>query len=191
MRFVYNTAVSVNGFIADEDNSLAWLFAVENDSPDHERFLRGIGVQVMGATTYEWILNDQDVMEHPERWRAMHGELPTFVFTGRQRPLPPGADIRFVSGPVASSLPAIRAAAGDRDVWVVGGGDLAGQFADAGALDEIRLSVAPATLTGGAPLFPRTIGPGRLDLSSVERVGRFACLTYTLVPGGSFDPGVS
>ena len=48
-------------------------------------------------------------------------------------------------------------AAGDRNVWIVGGGDLAGQFADAGLLDEVIVSIAPVTLGGGAPLLPRRI----------------------------------
>jgi dihydrofolate reductase len=47
-------------------------------------------------------------------------------------------------------------AAGGRNVWIVGGGDLAGQFADAGLLDEVIVSIAPVTLGGGcaAPAAP-------------------------------------
>lgn len=66
-----------------------------------------------------------------------HGDRPTFVFTTRDLPAPAGADIRFVRGSVAEVFPEIRAAAGDGDIWIVGGGDLAGQFSDAGALDEV------------------------------------------------------
>lgn len=65
---------------------------------------------------------------------------PTFVFTSRELAVPQGADVRLVSGDVASSLPKIVEAAGDRDVWIVGGGDLAGQFYDTGALDEVQLT---------------------------------------------------
>ena len=67
---------------------------------------------------------------------------------------------------------------------VVGGGDLAGQFLDAGALDQVQLSVAPAALTGGAPVLPRTLGPDRLHLRDVERYGQFAHLTYDVRPAG-------
>ena len=107
-------------------------------------------VLVEGSTTYEWIPAEEDILDHPEKWRGFHGDRPTFVFTTRSLTTPEGADVRFVSGPVAVALPAIQAA-GDGDVWVVGSGDLAGQFLDAGALDEIALSVAPVFLTGGAP----------------------------------------
>ena len=107
-----------------------------------------------------------------------------FVFTSRDLPAPAGADIRFISGPVAEALPTIRAAAGDGDIWVVGGGDLAGQFLDAGALDEVRLSVAPVALTGGAPLLPRRVESDRLRLKSATAVGQFARLVYEVTPNG-------
>jgi dihydrofolate reductase len=99
----------------------------------------------------------------------------------------PGADIRFRSGAVSQVWPEIAAAAGDRDVWIVGGGDLAGQFADAGLLDEIRLSVAPATLGTGKPLLPRVLGPERLTLVDAKRAGQFVELIYSV--GRPVEPG--
>ena len=97
-------------------------------------------------------------------------------------PSPRGRTLRFIRGPVAQALPAIREAAGGRDIWVVGGGDLAGQFADAGALDRIELTVAPVALAAGAPLLPRRLEAARVSLIDVERYGQFAHLTYGSVP---------
>ncbi len=180
-RIVFDTATSINGWIADEDISLAWLFAVDGgDHPDDGLFPSGASVLVEGSTTYEWILAEQDLLANPEKWHDFHGDKPTFVFTTRELPVPDGADVRFVSGAVAEALPAIREAAGDGDIWVVGGGDLAGQFFDAGALDEIALSVAPVALTGGAPLFPRRVESDRLRLVSATAVGQFARLIYAV-----------
>ena len=185
-RIVFDTATSMNGWIADEDNSLAWLFAVENgQNPDEGLFPIGASVMVEGSTTYEWVLAESDILAHPERWQEFHGGRPTFVFTTRDLPVPEGADIRFVRGSVADALPAIREAAGDGDIWIVGGGDLAGQFLDAGALDEIALSVAPVALTGGAPLLPRRVESDRLRLVSVSSVGPVARLGYEVLPPDS------
>jgi len=185
MRVIYNTATTLNGYIADEENSLAWLFAVESASmPDHAAFLEPVTVLVMGSTTYEWVLREEDLLAHPEKWPDYFGRRPQFVFTTRDLPVPEGADVRFVRGPVADALPAIRRAAGDGDAWVVGGGDLAGQLLDAGALDEVQLSVAPAALTGGAPVLPRRIGPDRLHLRSAERFDQFVHLVYDVRPAG-------
>lgn len=185
-RIIFDTATSINGWIADEDNSLAWLFAVDGgDHPDDELVPEAATVLVEGSTTYEWILAQEDILAHPEKWRAFHGEKTTFVFTSRTLPVPDGADVRFLSGSVADALPEIREAAGDGDVWVVGGGDLAGQFLDARALDQIALSVAPVALTGGAPVLPRRVESDRLRLVSATAVGPFARLVYAVDDGAS------
>ncbi len=89
-----------------------------------------------------------------------------------------GDNIRFMSGGVREHHATIADSAGDRDVWVVGGGDLAGQFADVGLLDQVMLAIAPVTMGAGRPLFPR-----RHDLKLVElgRNGDFAVATYDVV----------
>jgi dihydrofolate reductase len=187
-RTIFYTATTLNGFIADDADSLEWLFAVpggEGGDSDFQGFLSGIGVLVQGSSTYEWVLRQEDLIDHPEKWPAYYGSRPTFVFTGRELPSVEGADIRFVRGEVSGAWPAIREAAGERDVWIVGGGDLAGQFADAGLLDELRVSVAPATLTSGKPLLPRDLGADRLTLTHVRRAGAFAELTYAVTGGRS------
>lgn len=74
----------------------------------------------------------------------------------------------------------MQAAAGGKNLWVVGGGDLAGQFYDAGLLDELILGVGSATLGRGKPLFPhpvlrlvsaRQIGEGMVELRYEVRKG--------------------
>lgn len=182
-RVIFYTATTLNGFIADDRHSLDWLFATpggEGGDEDFQAFLSGIGVLVQGSSTYEWVVEHDDLVAHPEKWPAYYGARPTYVFTTRDLPRVPEADVRFVSGDVVDAWDAIRDAAGERDIWVVGGGDLAGQFADAGLLDEIRVSVAPATLPSGIPLLPRALGADVLHLESVRQAGQFAELTYAL-----------
>ena len=182
-RIIFDTATTINGWIADTNNSLAWLFAVAGgDHPDEGLFPDNVTVQVEGSTTYEWILAESDILNNPDKWQEFHGNRPTFVFTTREHPVPEGADIRFVRGHVADALPAIREAGGDGNIWVVGGGDLAGQFFDAGALDRIAISIAPVALDGGAPLFPRRVESDRLTLVSAEAVGQFARIIYDVRP---------
>jgi dihydrofolate reductase len=185
-RVIFNTAVSFDGYIADERNSLGWLFAVDSaDQPDNADFMDRIGVLVEGSTTYRWVLSETDVLDDPQKWQGYYGDRPTFVFTSRRHPSPAGADIRFVRGRVVDLLPDILAAAGDKDVWVMGGGDLAGQFLDADALDEIELTIAPVSLGSGARLLPRRIESDRLRLVSAERSGQFARVVYSVVHGST------
>ncbi|QNO36714.1 dihydrofolate reductase [Protaetiibacter sp. SSC-01] len=178
-RIRFDTATTIDGYIADEQNSLAWLFAVPG-SDDAERDIAtpDSAVDVMGSTTYEWMLREMDLLAHPEKWTEFFGAKTVYVFTSRELPTPDGADIRFLRGAVADALPTIRETAGDGDVWVIGGGDLAGQFLDAGALDELAVSIAPVTLGAGAPLFPRRLESDRLHLVEATQFGQFVRAVY-------------
>ncbi|GIF51224.1 dihydrofolate reductase [Asanoa ferruginea] len=174
----YYTATSIDGFIADEHNSLDWLFEVTERDDRFGPFLAGVGAFAMGATTYEWVLQQEKLLDEPEKWQQWYGDRPSWVFTHRDLPAIPGADITFVSGDVRPVHEAMTAAAGGRNLWLVGGGELVGTFADAGLLDEIILGVAPATLGGGAPVLPRRLTSSRLTLTAAEQAGPFAYLTY-------------
>lgn len=176
-RTTYYTATTLDGFIADPDDSLAWLLRQPQDESgdgpqNYDAFIARIGALVMGSTTYTWVLAHLE--ETGEQWFYSQ---PTWVMTSRTLPVLDGADVTFASGPVAAVYDDLRAAAGERDLWVVGGGDLAGQFADAGLLDEVIVSVAPVTLGAGRPLLPR-----RLDLRLEETApnGTFVTARYSV-----------
>ena len=170
-RTVYYTATSLDGFIATPDNSLDWLLSRETnaDGPmGYDGFIAGVGAVAMGATTYLW------VREHEPEWTP---ERPTWVFTHRDLPLLPGVDLRLTAGEPARVHADMVAAAAGRDVWIVGGGDLAGQFADRGLLDEVVVSIAPVTLGAGAPLLPRRV---ELAVQEVARNGELVSVRYTV-----------
>ena len=175
----YYTATSLDGFIADEQHSLDWLFRQDQDeagSLNYNEFFARIGAMVMGSTTYEWVLDHES-----GSWPY---QLPTWVMTTRD--LPKAGDVRFARGDVRPVHDEMAAAAGGKDLWVVGGGELAGQFADAGLLDEIIVYLAPVTLGGGAPLLPRTLD---LRLEELARNRAFACARYSVVGGRQHRPG--
>lgn len=181
-KIVYYTASTLNGFLADANHSLEWLFAVDDaGAPDIAAFMETAGVFVEGSSTYEWVLRNENLLAEPAKWQQFYGSKPTYVFTSRSLPVPDGADVRFVSGSVPDVLEEIRAAAGELDIWVVGGGDVAGQFLDCEALDELVITFAPAALTSGAPLLPRNVGAERLKLRSAEQHGEFAVLSYCVL----------
>lgn len=166
-RTQYYCAMSLDGFIAESDDTLRWLMGYEGgyDGPDavpmkgtYDEFYEGVGALVSGSTTYEFVLNE--LSEWP------YAGKPWFVFTSRELPTPrgEGIDVRFVRGRVGELIAEMIDAAGERNLWVVGGGNVASQFADEGLLDEVIATVVPVVLGSGKPLFDRRLpgGPMRL-----------------------------
>jgi dihydrofolate reductase len=168
----FYTASSLDGFLADEQHSLEWLLRQDQDGSgplNYDEFFVRIGAVVMGSSTYEWILRHEE--------GAWPYELPAWVMTSRDLPEVDG-DVRFARGDVRAVHDGMAAAAGGKDLWIVGGGDLAGQFADAGLLDELIVYIAPVTLGGGAPLLPRKLD---LRLEELAQNRAFACARYSVV----------
>jgi dihydrofolate reductase len=171
MKTQYYTATSLDGFIATEDDSLEWLFTLADlGETSYPEFIKDIGALAMGSGTYEWVQRNADavIAEVGSAWPYTQ---PTWVFTSRQLTPVPGADVRFVNAPVREVHAEMRAAAGGKNIWVVGGGDLAGQFHDAGLLDEMIVQVGSVTLGRGKPLFPRRVLSPGMRLTEVRQMG--------------------
>lgn len=161
-RFVYYLAATLDGFIADEDDGLEWLTGYQGEAAMDTRanvqeamrnFGESIGALAMGSATYEWMLR------HASSWP--YGERPTYVFTTRGELEPiAGANLRFVSGDVAPLGDELRESAGERDFWIVGGGELTVDFAEAGLLDQVIVTMVPVVLGAGKPVFGRPLGRG-------------------------------
>ncbi len=179
MKTQYYTATSLDGFIATEDDSLDWLFPLGDvNDTSYPSFIVEVGALAMGSSTYEWMLRHA-LKVQDQMGAAWPYAQPTWIFSSRALPRVPGASLTFVSGDVRPVHEAMRAAAGGRNIWVVGGGDLAGQFYDADLLDEIVVQIGSVTLGAGKPLFPRHLTSPPLRLVSTRQVGTgFAELRY-------------
>jgi len=167
----YYTATSLDGFIATEEDSLEWLFPLAGiGESSFPAFIAEVGALAMGSVTYEWMVRNAEKVA-AETGSAWPYTQPAWIFSNRLLPGIDGADIRFVKGDVRQVHLAMRAAAGRKNIWLVGGGDLAGQFYDAGLLDELIIQIGSATLGQGKPLFPRRVLSPHLRLVSVRQVG--------------------
>jgi dihydrofolate reductase len=102
-----------------------------------------LGAVVGGRWTYE--AADHWGGENP--W-----DRPFFIVTHRPEEEPPGKGFTFVSG-VKEAVEQARAAAGDKDVHVMGGADVIRQALEAGLVDELTIIIAPVVLGGGKRLF--------------------------------------
>jgi dihydrofolate reductase len=105
------------------------------------------------------------------------------VLTSRSLAPVPGADIRFFQGDVAGLREQALAASGGKNVWVVGGGKVAAQFADAGLLDELLLTIVPIILGSGKQLLPISSVTAPLELVGTTPFPEGAVgLRYRLTP---------
>jgi dihydrofolate reductase len=149
MSTVYFTASSLDGYIVDEAESLDWLTsrAVDADGPfGYQAFMESVGALVMGSATYEWVVNN-----HPGDWMY---EQPSWVLTHRPQIIADGHPVQTFAGEVTELHAKLVSAAAGKDVWVVGGGDVAAQFVTAGLIDEMIVTYAPCSLGGGSRLLP-------------------------------------
>jgi dihydrofolate reductase len=181
----YYAACTLDGFIAESDDGLDWLTKYDGHydgegaeaTGSYERFYEGVGALVFGSVTYEWVL------EHVSEW-PYQGK-PTWILSTRDLPRPAdeGADVRIVDAKVTDLYDEMIAAAGERNVWVVGGGNVASQFADARLLDEVLVTVVPVVLGQGKPLFDRRVPGGPMQLTGARtfRSGMVE-LSYALKP---------
>ncbi len=166
--FQYFVASSLDGFIATGDDNLDWLLQFDGfagGKESYDGFMADVGCIVMGGDTYAWLRKHE-----PANWP--YPSTPCWVFTHHEHSAPKGADVTFVRGPVAEFVEDLRAGAGDKNVWIVGGGVLAAQFADAGALDEIIISIIPVVLGSGKAVLPMAGPTAPLELLSTHNMGR-------------------
>ncbi|HEY6771519.1 MAG TPA: dihydrofolate reductase family protein [Solirubrobacterales bacterium] len=163
----YYAAQTLDGYIAEADDSIDWLTGYEGsyegaDSDEgqagYDAFYEGIGALVMGSTTYEWVL------AHGRGWP--YTGKPAWVLSSRElvRPEEEEADVRIVDDEVPNLIGEMRDAAGERDIWVVGGGNVASQFADHDLLDRVEVTLVPVVLGQGKPLFDRRLRGGTMQL---------------------------
>jgi dihydrofolate reductase len=173
-RIVGYIATSIDGFIADANDNLDWLFKYNDmdlGEHDYRRFIKRIRTVVMGRGTYDWIASE------PSPWA--YGDQRVLVVTSRPIEAPKGPlEVRADVDALIAELRALD----DGDVWMLGGGQLQMAFMEKGALDEIEIYVIPELIGGGRPLFPPTgfrasptlISAAAMDKGCVRLHYRFA-----------------
>jgi dihydrofolate reductase len=173
-RSQYYVASSLDGYIAESDDTLEWLLkyegsfegeGVEPVAGGYERYYEGVGALVMGSRTYEFILGElAEGGDWPYKGKA------AWVLSSRDLPEPEGedVDVRITGANVSELYDEMIAAAGERDLWVVGGGNVASQFADEGLLDEVLVTVVPVVLGDGRPLFDCRLPGGAMRLTGTR-----------------------
>ena len=143
MRFRVYIAVSVDGYVASTDGSVAWLDAFQAESYGYDDFIRQIDAIVIGRTTIDQALGFGD-------W-PYHGKN-VYVLTSCSIETPPPQTIPWQDG-AAKLIEHLRGMSLQRDVWLLGGPKSIHAFRELGAVDTYEVYVMPVLLGDGIPLF--------------------------------------
>ena len=186
-RVVFDISVSIDGFIADltgvPDGLHDWAFGPRDGStalavPDTWR------PDVFGAVIAGWRTYSDSLPSWGSDGPSQELRLPVVVVTHGDVPEPPADGVYSFAHGIAEALTRARALAGSKDVSVMGGGSIGGQFLAAGLLDEIKIHLAPVVLGAGVPLFggfvEESLRLQRLDAAVGDEAVH---LRYRVVPG--------
>ncbi|MGE5601628.1 MAG: dihydrofolate reductase family protein [Nitrososphaerales archaeon] len=167
-QVIYYLAMTVDSLIAAPGGDLGWLLEYEHSGEDYgyNEMLQGVDALIMGAGTYEWLLNSG------QQWP--YEGLDAIVMTSRTLPQPPGFSVRFTNEAPADLVRSLEAKH-EKNIWLVGGGKLAAAFADADLIDEYDLTLIPVVLSAGIPL---------LEPASTARQQKLALIDHQVFPSG-------
>lgn len=181
MSVVIDISMSLDGYVTAPgvdlehglgvDGEVLHLWAFSDDAAEQEQLQKSAtrtGAVVMGRNLF-------DIVDAPNGWSEEVGygagiaaEPPCFVVTHTQPESIRLVDrFTIVTDGIEAALDQARAAAGDKDVVVMGGGDVCGQVLAGGLADILSLHVAPVVFGGGTPLFP---DGARVDLELLDTV---------------------
>lgn len=153
-KVVLGMTMSLDGFINDRSGSVEVLYpnlaALRETGPLQES-IRNTGAVVMGRHSF-------DMAEDPDRLAGNYEyQVPIFVLTHRPPKKHPKETseltFTFVMDGIESAVRQAKAAAGDRDVNVIGAANTAGQCLTAGLADELHVDIMPILLGGGLRIF--------------------------------------
>ena len=152
-RVTIHMAASLDGFVARKDGSVDWLETSDLFEPGEVMmpenvadFLRSIDCYVMGSRTYETASGFE---EKGLGWA--YGDTPTFVLTHRAL-RKTRQTVEFLAGDL-ERLVEDRLKRDYKNIWIVGGGAVAGECLRRGLADELRYSILPVLIGDGIAFF--------------------------------------
>ncbi|MFC6018732.1 SRPBCC domain-containing protein [Plantactinospora solaniradicis] len=201
-RVVVDISMSLDGYVAaagvDEEHGLgvggevlhAWAVdqKTARDAEILDASVARTGAVIMGRRTFDFV-------DGPNGWsdemgygaeRDQSAAPPVFVVThSAPEKVRLGDRFSFATDGLDRALAEAKAAAGDKDVVIMGGGNTAYGFLRAGLVDVLSVHLAPVVLGGGTPLFPAGEStPLRLELTDSFRTATAEHLTYRVINGG-------
>jgi dihydrofolate reductase len=177
-KVVFDTSMSLDGFMTAANQTteepmgegglrlMDWVLGGDpRNSELLEGWVSGLGASIAGRRTY-----DTSVRWWGEDGPSGPARRPLFVVTNEAPPASPDDEVyTFVTDGIESALEQAQAAAGDKDVTIMGGANLGRQYIAAGLVDELQIHLAPVLFGSGTRMFDE-LGKGHLKLEPIETI---------------------
>lgn len=161
-KYILYIAMTLDGFIADKDDNLEWLFKVEGKGDNgYQNFYNTIDSVVMGRRTYDWIIQNMD--EYPYK------DKDSYILTNREIK----EDLETFNNIID-----LDNKINDKKVWIVGGGQVISEYLNKGLVSEMRITVAPVILGEGISLFNNILKDVNLEFLDTSNYNQFVELHY-------------
>lgn len=168
-KVVLYIAMSLDGYIATEEDSLEWLFKIEGEGDNgYSEFIETIDAIILGRRTYDWII-EKEGDNFP--YKGMNCYVYSNSLKGKNE------YVEFINGNVVEFINKLKKT-GEKNIWLVGGGGLLHEFIKNRLVDEFIINIAPTIIGKGIPLFQKVDFESELELISVKRHNQFAELHY-------------
>lgn len=172
-KVIYYVTQSVDGFIADKNGGVGWLYGAPNTDYGYEEFYRSIDTVLLGSATYKTILNMSPHFPYPDK--------NVCVFTSDKSLEIRGERTALISEDAATYVARLKISEGG-SIWLGGGGALASTLLQAGLVDQIRTFIQPMILGGGVPVFAEAPKHYTLELNDHKKwPGNLVELDYSIV----------
>lgn len=162
-RVVFYGAISLDGYLADREDSIEWLTTNPGDnSIDYQKFYQSLDYTAMGRKTYQAAQKEMGSIN-------FYPDTENFVFSHQKLALNEGFEL--VSGSVVELVKKLPA---DKSFWIVGGAGLIKELLEAELIEEWWIQIVPILLGGGTPLFLPQEQQQKFILVETKQFGQFA-----------------
>lgn len=168
-KIILNLAMSLDGYIADNDGGFQWIVGHGDKALDTEKqfefeeFLKGIDIVVMGKKCY-----DQGFHQDYKNKK---------VYVATSADLKSEENINFINGDIVSKIQEEKAKG--KIIYLFGGGLAIDHFIKADAIDEYIVGIIPTILGGGRPLFLQNNPEIKLNLDEYSIADGIVIMKYS------------
>lgn len=171
-KVILYIAMSLDGYIADENGGVAWLTGQDTENQDmgsYPEFIKKIDTVIMGWKTYHQIITELS----PKQW--VYSGMKSYVLTHHS--FNSTEEIICTHEPLEKLIDSLKGQEG-KDIWICGGAHIVGQLIEKDLIDSYHITVIPTLLGKGIKLFQGSHEEIKLKLLETKSYNGMVDLVY-------------